>query len=945
MKAAAITIDIAKLQFQVLYREFLFRIVDIELLSPQALGDSNKLLGQFAALLIFVSLLFSLAAMGVGDSRTPPALRLFHAWTAEHFLIATTMLVVGLFSVLSWDSTFPDRRDVLMLAPLPVRPSTWFLAKAAATATALGLSVVLLHALAGFAWPLALGIQGTVQVRMPELGYLPAIPPVNAAGIDSLMKRDLVPALSSETGITIGVFKRGERRVFAYGTARPDSIYQIASISKTFTGLLLAQMAVDGAVRLDQPLRELLPAGTVRPSDSREITLADLATHRSGLPPIPDNVNRNATPNPGAGYKVSDLYAFLARRGVSRPANPPFIYSNAGFSVLGQALAAHAGETYGDLVARQITAPLGMLDTAIVLSPEQNRRLIQGYSVRHEPRPAWEIGALAPAGGIYSTAGDLLPYLEAQLHGSSPAIRLSQQLRAQLIPGTRIGLAWVFDEATGTYWHNGAISGYTSHALFNPKGEYAVVVLVNQAISLVTLADMIAQHIRQRLTGQPAISLTSVTVPSSGGLSSVARMFAAYWITMMLAGAFVYCCVLALQGFAAQLLPRRIFLRLSSLLQMIVFCIVVSVYFLQPSMATGQALIGATGHGLLSCSPSFWFLGLFQQLNGSPALNLLARRAWIALGVVFCATAIVYALSYFRTLRKVAEEPDIVGTARLRLPRFGDALQTAIVQFSIRTLLRSRRHRLILAFYLGIGFALVISLIKAPAARQQLEDALVANPWGQVNEPLLAATIAMIGFAILGTRVILSIPLDLRANWIFQITGVRRAAECLKASRRSLLVLSLAPAWLVSALICFYCWPRGAAAGHLAMLAALGLILTEISLYGFRKIPFTCSYLPGKSQVHLAVLGGLGLLWCLRLSVRHEQKILESLNSTIVAVLFLLLIGACAHLFTQLKTRSEKEEVQFDDADDPVVQGLELNRDGTWETGSTRPPPDFRSLP
>jgi len=130
-----------KLQFRVLYRKFLFRMVDLELLSADAQGDSNKLLGQFAALLIVVSIVLSIPAMGAGAGHTPPEIRLFGVWGLEHFLIATTMLVVGLFAVLSWDSTFPDRRDVLVLAPLPVRAGTLFLAKVAAAGTALSLTV------------------------------------------------------------------------------------------------------------------------------------------------------------------------------------------------------------------------------------------------------------------------------------------------------------------------------------------------------------------------------------------------------------------------------------------------------------------------------------------------------------------------------------------------------------------------------------------------------------------------------------------------------------------------------------------------------------------------------------------------------------------------------------------------------------------------------------
>ena len=136
-----------RLQFRVLYREFLFRIVDLELLSAHAEGDSRALLGQFASLLLFCSLILAAYAglWTASVSSAPPLVHVVGAWTMEHFLIATTMLVVGLFAVLSLESTFPDRRDVLVLGPLPVCARTMFLAKVAAVATALGLTLAMLH--------------------------------------------------------------------------------------------------------------------------------------------------------------------------------------------------------------------------------------------------------------------------------------------------------------------------------------------------------------------------------------------------------------------------------------------------------------------------------------------------------------------------------------------------------------------------------------------------------------------------------------------------------------------------------------------------------------------------------------------------------------------------------------------------------------------------------
>src|SRR5438094_713336 len=132
----------------------------------------------------------------------------------------------------------------------------------------------------------------------------------------------------------------------------------------------------------------------------------------------------------------------------------------------------------------------------------------------------------------------------------------------------------------------------------------------------------------------------------------------------------------------------------------------------------GDFVFGSAGR-MMQWLPSYWFLALYQKLNGSmhPALEPLARRAWIGLAVVLCGTPVVYALSYWRMLGRIVEDPDIVPGSRQWgwLPRFGNQAQDAIGQFSVRTLVRSRQHRLILGFYLGIALAFTSLLLKGSA--------------------------------------------------------------------------------------------------------------------------------------------------------------------------------------------------------------------------------------
>lgn len=362
----------------------------------------------------------------------------------------------------------------------------------------------------------------------PNVSYDPAIPPVDAVSMQGVLDRDLAQALKggelspeNSAGITIGVERNGVRRVFSYGTAKADSIFEIGSITKTFTGLVLAQLVVQGRIRLDEPVRELLPSGTVEKPHGPEITLLDLITHHSGLPRMPDNFAPADPDNPYADYHAANLYQFIRVHGVARPAHTVFLYSNLGVGLLGQALANAARTSYGNLVAEEVIRPLGLADTTVTLSPAQRERLIQGHSASHQLARPWDIDALAGAGALRSTAADMLTYLDANLHPErvvaaqsryaatlAAALALSHQLRADAAPGTRIAFAWLYDSQTGSYWHDGATGGYSAYALFNPKGDYAAIVLMNTTIGpRGSFADQLGMHIAERFAGKPAISL------------------------------------------------------------------------------------------------------------------------------------------------------------------------------------------------------------------------------------------------------------------------------------------------------------------------------------------------------------------------------------------------------------------------------------------------------
>lgn len=917
-----------RLQFRVLYREFLFRTIDLDLLAPQ--GNMSKLLGQFATLLVLFSFWILLPAVIASDG-PPSEITLVVTWTTEHLLIATTMFVTGVFAVLSWEAMFPDRRDLMILSPLPIKARVMFAAKIAAVISALSVTVVCLDFLPGLIAPFTF----STAPAWPPPRYSPALPPVSATGLKPVLDRDLLPQrepatgqliLGRDVGISIGVVQGGVRQAITYGTANPDSIFEIGSITKTFTGLLLARAVIDKKIALEAPVRTLLPPGTVSKPDGDEITLLDLATQHSGLPRMPDNFHPVDRANPYVDYHAANLYEYIAKRGVSRSTHPAYLYSNLGFGLLGQALAHHAATTYPRLLKDQITGPLGMADTVISPSADQWERFLQGHSGsgQHNPVHVWDLDALAGAGAIRSTAADMLTYLEAQLHPEKypalkPALEESHRLQIETTPGREISLAWQFETKTGTFEHGGATAGYNSYAFFCPSGDYAAIVLINTGLNLTLPAEQLATHIRQRLAGEPAVSLEKILVPGRAGLFTTLRAFSAYWITLFASGAFVLCSILTIQGLA-QLLPRQLYLRVSSVLQLAFFCLFVLGYFFQPPFA-GLDVI-SNQQGRLPWVPSYWFLGLFQSLNGAlpPMLAPLSERAWIGLAVSLAGTVCAYTICYFRTLPKIAEQPDILPAHRSLqwLPRWGTPLQTAVGHFAVRTLFRSRQHRVILSFYLGISLGLAFFISEAPFLREE----------GLSSKSLVVLSFLLMYSAVIGVRSVFSLPLELRANWIFRVVPPPQSLECLAASRRALYCLAVAPVLAVIAGLSFSSWPWQTAAAHLVLLGLAGIAGGEFALQHFRKIPFTCSLLPGKSSFHIAALIFLAFAFRLNQVAALEQSAFNHPVRYVIVILILAIVIAAMRWRNGNPANAGEAFVRFEDEANPAIVGLGLHRDG-----------------
>jgi CubicO group peptidase (beta-lactamase class C family) len=291
------------------------------------------------------------------------------------------------------------------------------------------------------------------------------------------------------TGIAVGIIEPNGRRVVTYGSLANgdprvvdgDTIFEIGSVSKVFTSLLLAEMVSRKEVAFDDPAAKYLPEDVRMPERSgKSITLLDLSTHSSGLPPLPGNLKLD-----GAEYTVDDLYQFLSAYTLPRDPGSEFEYSNLGAGLLGQLLAYRAGTDYERLVGIRITRPLGMTDTGIALSPSMRQRMATGHTATLAPVSNSDLPTpFAGAGALRSSANDMLTFLEAFLgyreSPLTPAVKAMLEVRRTL-GQTKIGLAWFIYSTDGREiaTHSGATGGFTSFVGCDPKQQIGVVVLSN----------------------------------------------------------------------------------------------------------------------------------------------------------------------------------------------------------------------------------------------------------------------------------------------------------------------------------------------------------------------------------------------------------------------------------------------------------------------------------
>lgn len=304
-----------------------------------------------------------------------------------------------------------------------------------------------------------------------------------------------VDTAKKAVGMVIGTIDPGGSKVTGYGKLaagnprKPDgdTIFEIGSITKVFTSLLLADMIERGEVKPDDPLKKFLPDSVKAPSrNGREITLLDLSMQISGLPRLPGNMKPADPANPYADYTEQQLYSFLSNVSLTRDPGDKYEYSNLAVGLLGHVLARKAGMSYEKLVRTRVLEPLAMRSTFIGVPESEQKRFATGHNGMLGPVKHWDLPALAGAGALRTTANDMLRFLAAHLElidtPLKPAMRRMRSIRKETgIPNLEIMMGWhvvtAFDLTL--VWHNGGTGGFRSFSGIDPANKKGVIVLSN----------------------------------------------------------------------------------------------------------------------------------------------------------------------------------------------------------------------------------------------------------------------------------------------------------------------------------------------------------------------------------------------------------------------------------------------------------------------------------
>ncbi len=457
-----------------------------------------------------------------------------------------------------------------------------------------------------------------------------------------------------------------------------------------------------------------------------------------------------------------------------------------------------------------------------------------------------------------------------------------------------------------------------ARTIFLAKVGALVLFLLGFTAAVSGASTVLFPMISYRFTNSHA--LTSVGLKTLAGLGGLGWTMAAQGISVLAASAFVFLSLIALEGLLLNILSVRWFRKASVYVQCVMIFALLSLFFLFPNIAASIPDLKAKNAPLLYAFPPAWFLGLNEVLLGSadPVFRALARWAEIAVGGAGMVAGIAYTLAYRRHVRKTLESIEGSESVRTRVDGWISALadriarhpvERATVAFVGKTMARSGRHRIFLAAYAGVGCAFVL-------------QALVGT---RLKQAWLSIPLVLSFFVLSGMRYIFTLPSELPANWLFRVTESDERRRALDGARTALLWFGVAPLFAMLAPFYFVLWPPGVALAHFVFSVVISALLVEVLLLDFWKIPFTCSYPPGKANVTILWI----FYWLAFTTYAYSMATLEAwmVRRPMRLVGFYCVAAMVWIGFQWYRKRWDNVgfTLVFDDVADPVVRTLNLS--------------------
>lgn len=343
------------------------------------------------------------------------------------------------------------------------------------------------------ALPAAAAVVGLTALTAPRPASLG-----NPAG-DAQLAMALAPHLRGHRRVAAVLVEDGKPRMASFGagegTELEDSEFEIGSVSKTFTGALLVLAVERGELGLETTVADVL--GTEASGSAiADVTLAELATHTSGLPRLaPSTVGSSLVASflrkdPYRGRDAQQVIADALSVTPSGRGEPA--YSNLGVALQGQLLARAAGTDYATLLTERVLGPLGMTSSYAPVTAEKLRESARrGHGTNGLPQAAWTLAGSAPAGGIRSTPADMTRYLTGMIDGSAPGAAAATEVLVEESATSATAMNWFlqdFGSGQRITWHNGMTGGYASFVGWDPATGRGLALLSDTARSLDELA-------------------------------------------------------------------------------------------------------------------------------------------------------------------------------------------------------------------------------------------------------------------------------------------------------------------------------------------------------------------------------------------------------------------------------------------------------------------------